>query len=334
MYVNKLKENVEYKTIDVIALGRAAIDLNANEINRPMEETMTFTKTVGGSPANIAVACRKLGLNTAFIGRVSDDQHGRFIRGYFEKLGIITETLVTDEPGSLSGLAFTEIKAPGDAGYLMYRSNVADLNLCPADVSEEQIRKSKILLISGTALSRSPSCEAVFTALDFARKHHTFIVFDIDYRNFTWTSLEETSIYYSLVAEKSDLVIGTREEFDALEARLPKSEREDAKTASRWMAFQPSMILIKHGKSGSKLYLENGEIIEGAVFPVIPLKTMGAGDSFAGGFLYGLLRHKSFYEATELGAGAAAIVVTKNSCSEAMPTLEEIEDFIHSYKNR
>lgn len=334
MDVNKLKENYEYKSIDIITLGRACIDLNANEINRPMEETMSFTKTVGGSPANIAVACRKLGLCTAFLGRVSDDQHGRYIRGYFEQLGIITETLVTDNPGSSTGLAFTEIKAPGNAGYLMYRSNVADLNLCPADVSEEQIRKSKILLISGTALSRSPSREAVFTALAFARKHHTFIAFDLDFRPFTWSSPEETSIYYSLAAEKSDLIMGTREEFDALEANLEQSEREDIKTASRWLSFQPSMILIKHGKAGSQLYLETGEIIEGAVFPVTPLKTMGAGDSFAGGFLYGLLQGTGLYEATELGAGAAAIVVTKNSCSEAMPTLQEIEDFIRSYKDR
>ncbi len=334
MNINKLNVNYDYKTIDIITLGRAGIDLNANEINRPMEETMSFTKSVGGSPANIAVSCKKLGLNTAFLGRVSDDQHGRYIKNYFEKLGIITEAVVTDKSGSSSALAFTEIKGPGDAGFILYRSNVADLNLCPEDVPEELIRKSRILLISGTALAKSPSREAVFTALDYARKHDTFIAFDLDYRDYTWSSLEETAVYYTLVAEKSDLIIGTREEFDVLEYRFGQEERTDDQTAKRWLEWKPSMVLIKRGKSGSKLYCENGEIIEGAVFPVTALKTMGAGDSFAGGFFYGLLKGKALSEAIKLGAGAAAIVVTKNSCSEAMPTINEIEEFIASYKSK
>ena len=324
----------DFKTLDIITLGRAGIDLNANEINRPMEETMSFSKSVGGSPANIAVACRKLGLSTAFMGRVSNDQHGRYIRSYFEKLGISTEALVTDDQGSSSALAFTEIKANGEAGYILYRSNVADLNLGISDISEEFIRKSKILLISGTALSKSPSREAVFVALDFARKHNTSIVFDLDYRPYAWNSMAETSVYYAIAAEKSDLILGTREEFDVLEHRLEAIERQDEKTAQRWLAFQPSIILIKHGKSGSKVYLKNGEIISGAVFPVKPLKTMGAGDSFAGGFIYGMLNHKGPYESTRIGAGAAAIVVMKNSCSEAMPTLKEVEAFISSYEKR
>ena len=334
MDVNKLSAKYDYKTIDIITLGRAGIDLNANEINRPMEETMSFTKTVGGSPANIAVSCKKLGLNTAFLGRVSDDQHGRYIKNYFDKLGIITEALVTDRSGSSSALAFTEIKAPGDAGFILYRSNVADLKLCPEDVPEELIRKSKILLVSGTALAKSPSREAVFTAIDYARRHDTFIAFDLDYRNYTWASPQETSIYYGLVAEKSDLIIGTREEFDVLEYNFSIDDRKDDLTAKRWLEWNPSMVLIKRGKSGSNLYCENGEIIEGTVFPVTALKTMGAGDSFAGGFIYGLLKGKTLSEAIKLGAGAAAIVVTKNSCSEAMPTINEIEEFIASYESK
>ena len=69
----------EGRTLDFVAIGRLCIDLNANEINRPMEETMTFTKYVGGSPANIAIGMSRLGMKTGFIGKVADDQMGRFI---------------------------------------------------------------------------------------------------------------------------------------------------------------------------------------------------------------------------------------------------------------
>jgi len=68
------------RAFDLIGIGRLCIDLNANEIHRPMEETRTFTKYVGGSPANIAIGISRLGLKSGFIGKVSDDQMGRFIK--------------------------------------------------------------------------------------------------------------------------------------------------------------------------------------------------------------------------------------------------------------
>ena len=172
----------ENRDLDFIAIGRLCIDLNANETQRPMEETKTFTKYVGGSPANIAIGAARLGLKTGFIGKVSDDQMGRFITDYLQKNKINTDSIVIDKTGAVTGLAFTEIKSPTDCSILMYRDNVADLKLDPTEVSEEYIKKSKALLISGTALAQSPSREAVFLALEHARKHEVVVFFDIDYR--------------------------------------------------------------------------------------------------------------------------------------------------------
>ncbi|GAA3333661.1 hypothetical protein GCM10020331_098580 [Ectobacillus funiculus] len=87
------------KAYDIIAVGRACIDLNATEFNRPMEETMTFSKYVGGSPANIAIGSSKLGLKAGFIGKISDDQHGRFIEQYMRSVGIDTSNMVVDNEG-------------------------------------------------------------------------------------------------------------------------------------------------------------------------------------------------------------------------------------------
>lgn len=170
------------KRFDLIAVGRACIDLNATEYNRPMEETMTFSKYVGGSPANIAIGSSKLGLKTGFIGKVSDDQHGRFIQSYMEKVGVDTSQMVKDTEGHKSGLTFTEIKSPKECSILMYRTDVADLNLRPEDVSEGYIAQAKILLISGTALAKSPSREAVFQAVDYAKRQNVPIAFELDYR--------------------------------------------------------------------------------------------------------------------------------------------------------
>ncbi|MBY0064009.1 5-dehydro-2-deoxygluconokinase [Priestia aryabhattai] len=321
------KENRE---LDFIAIGRLCIDLNANETQRPMEETKTFTKYVGGSPANIAIGAARLGLKTGFIGKVSDDQMGRFITDYLQKNKINTESIVVDKTGAVTGLAFTEIKSPTDCSILMYRDNVADLKLDPTEVSEEYIKKSKALLISGTALAKSPSREAVFLALEYARKHEVVVFFDIDYRPYTWESEAETAVYFNLAAEKSDVIIGTREEFDMMEKLLNYKESNDQVTAERWFSHHAQIVVIKHGGEGSITYTRDGESHRGGIFKTKVLKTFGAGDSYASAFIYGLMQGLEIPQAMRFGGASASIVISKHSCSDAMPTSVELFSFIET----
>ncbi|CAG7642433.1 5-dehydro-2-deoxygluconokinase [Paenibacillus solanacearum] len=321
------------RPMDFIGLGRLCIDLNANEIHRPMEETRMFTKYVGGSPANITIAIARLGLKAGFIGRVSDDQHGRFITHYLEKEGIDTASVITDKSGSVTGLAFTEIKSPTDCSILMYRDNVADLKLEPGDVREDYIRQAKAIMISGTALAKSPSREAVFKAVDLARKHNVVVFFDIDYRPWTWTSRDETGIYCSLVAEKSDVILGGREEFDLLEAPFGPLQQDDRLTAERWFAHHAKIVLVKHGGDGSVAFTKDGQSFTGTTFPANVVKTFGAGDSFAGAFIYGLMNGWDIARSQQFGAASASIVVSSHSCSDAMPTAEQIQAVIDKHSS-
>lgn len=291
----------ENRGLDFIAVGRLCIDLNANETQRPMEETKTFTKYVGGSPANIAIGAARLGLKTGFIGKVSDDQMGRFITDYLQKNKINTDSIVVDKTGAVTGLAFTEIKSPTDCSILMYRDNVADLKLSPTEVSEEYIKQSKAFLISGTALAQSPSREAVFLALEHARKHEVVVFFDIDYRPYTWESEAETAVYFNLAAEKSDVIIGTREEFDMMEKLLNYKESNDQVTAERWFSHHAQIVVIKHGGEGSIAYTRDGKSHRGGIFKTKVLKTFGAGDSYASAFIYGLMQGLEIPQAMRLG---------------------------------
>lgn len=321
------------REFDLISVGRLAIDLNANEIHRPMEETQTFTKYLGGSPANISVGMSVLGKKTGFIGRISDDQMGRFILNYLNEKGINASHVITDKSGSVTGLTFTEIKSPEDCNILMYRDNVADLKLEPGDVSEDYIRRSKALLISGTALSKSPSREAIFLALKYAKKHNLTVFFDIDYRPYSWASDEETAIYYSLAAEKSDVIMGTREEFDLMEAFDDNPDSDDEMTAKKWFDHHGKVVVIKHGKEGSIAYTKDGDRFEGRVFPAKVVKTFGAGDSYASAFIYGLMNDWSIPEAMEFGSASASIVVSSHSSSDAMPDAEQIRHYIEKHKS-
>ncbi|MED1017181.1 5-dehydro-2-deoxygluconokinase [Bacillus atrophaeus] len=317
----------EDKEFDIVAIGRACIDLNAAEYNRPMEETMTFSKYVGGSPANIAIGSSKLGLRAGFIGKIPDDQHGRFIESYMRNTGIDTTQMIVDQDGHKAGLAFTEIKSPEECSILMYRDDVADLYLKPSEVSEAYIAKAKMLLVSGTALAKSPSREAVLKAVNLAKKHQVKVVFELDYRPYTWKSTEETSVYYTLIAEQSDIVIGTRDEFDMMENRIGGSNDESVKYLFEHSA---DLVVIKHGVEGSYAYSKSGEVFRTKAYKTNVLKTFGAGDSYASAFIYGLVSGKDIETALKYGSASASIVVSKHSSSEAMPTVSEIEQLVEA----
>ena len=144
--LKKRNDFVKNKKYDLIALGRAAVDLNANELYTTLEETETFTKYVGGSPANVAIGMARLNKNTGFIGRVADDQFGNYVLQYFENEGIDISNMPVDSSGAKTGLTFTEIKSPTESSILMYRNEAVDLKLCTDDINEDYIKNSKALL--------------------------------------------------------------------------------------------------------------------------------------------------------------------------------------------
>ncbi|MGI6687964.1 MAG: 5-dehydro-2-deoxygluconokinase [Christensenellales bacterium] len=319
------------KEKDVIAFGRATIDLYANEIG-PMEDAITFTKYVGGSPANTAVAMANLGLDVGYIGRVSDDQLGRYIIRYLKSKKVDVSHIVFDNTGARSGITIGEIKSPEECSYIMYRSNCADLNISPQQLDESYIKKFKMILISGTSLSHSPAREAVFLAMEYARRNGVKISLDLDYREKTWSSLDSASVYYALAAEKADIIMGTRDEYDVMERRYLVGNKDDAISANRLFRSGAALVLIKKGKQGSVVFTADGKRYEGKTYPAKIIKTFGAGDAFSGAFNYCIIHKKSISEALNYAAAAASITISGHSCSESTPTLDEIKSYMQQYE--
>ena len=323
----------ETRPMDLVLLGRIAVDFNPVDYFQPLEDCTTFKKYVGGSPANIAVGVSRHGLKAGFFARVSDDQFGDFVTHFFEKEGIDVSRVRRCEHGEKIGLTFTEILSRDESSILMYRNCIADLQLCPADIDEEYIRNAKALLISGTALAASPSREAALKAVMIAKRVGTKVIFDIDYRAYTWKSKDEISVYYSLVAQNSDIIIGSREEFDLTE-RIVGVRATDAESAAYWQAYGAKICVIKHGKEGSTAYTCDGNSYSVKPFPTVMLKGFGGGDGYGSAFLYSLLEGKDIVEALEFGSASASILIASHSCSDAMPTVAQIEQFIRESKEK
>lgn len=315
------------RKFDIVPIGRMAIDFNPVDVHRTLAESTTFKKYLGGSPANIAVGLARLGKKVGFIGKVSDDRFGEYVVNYFNNEGIDTSNVSKCKNGESLGLTFTEILSPTESSILMYRDGVADLMLDVDDIDEEYIKNTKAIVVSGTALCQSPSREAALKAVELAKKNNTIVIFDIDYRSYTWKNKDEIAIYYSAVAKNSDIIIGSREEFDLTEG-LMVSNSTDSETANRWLEYGNKIVVIKHGKEGSTAYTQDGNNYRIKPFPVKLLKSFGGGDAYASAFLYGLLENWDIMDALEFGSASAAMLVASHSCSQDMPTVEAIKEFI------
>ncbi len=319
------------KEFDLILLGRVAVDLNPVDYYCPLNESTTFKRYLGGSPANIAVGLARLGKKCGFFARVSDDQLGTFVTDYFDNEGIDTSHIKRCENGEKIGLTFTEIKSETESSIVMYRNEAADLKLDVADIDEDYINKAKAILISGTALAESPSREAALKAVALAKKNGVPIIFDIDYRAYNWKNSDEIAIYYSSVAREADIILGSREEYDLTE-KFIKAQMTDKESAAYWHSQNAKIVIIKHGKEGSTAYTNDGESFSIKPFPVKLLKSFGGGDGYASAFLYGIFEGWEIIDALEFGSASAAMLVASHACSQDMPSVDAVKKFIADEK--
>lgn len=323
----------ESKKYDLILLGRVAIDFNPLDYYKTLAESETFKKYVGGSPANIAVGLSRLGKKCGFFARVSDDRFGEFAVNFFEKEGIDTSHIRKCVNGESLGLTFTEILNHDKSSILMYRNGIADLSLSVEDIDEDYLKQAKAILISGTALAASPSREAALKAVALAKKNKVKIIFDIDYRAYNWKNMDDIALYYSIVARDSDIILGSREEYDLTEKFLGL-DGTDESSSRYWSKNHASVAVIKHGKQGSTAYTKDGNSYSIRPFPINALKGFGGGDGYASGFLYGILNGYEMLDCLELGSASASMLVASHGCSPDMPTAEELQAFIRKEKEQ
>ena len=215
----------------------------------------------------------------------------------------------------------------------MYRNCIADLQLHVDDIDEEYIKNTKAILISGTALAQSPSREAAIKAVMLAKKNNTKIIFDIDYREYSWKNSDEISIYYSTVAKEADIIMGSREEFDLTE-KLIGPGMTDEESAALWQSYNAKIVVIKHGMKGSTAYTCDGQRFSIKPFPVEARKGFGGGDGYGSGFLYGLYQGWEVIDCLEFGSAEASMMVRSNNCSDSLPGPGAVAAFIREEKEK
>ncbi len=307
--------------MDVCVLGRIGYDLYAVEQNQRLAEVKHFSRHLGGSSANIAVGLARLGLRVGIVSSVGKDALADFLLGFLRREGIDTQFVQLVE-GYNTSLCLTEVSPPNHFPQVFYRRDPADVQLQLGGSELAYIQGASLFVTNGTSLSAPPAREATMSALKAARTAGLRTAFDIDYRASSWRSPEEAGIQARKALPWVDVLLGNEEELSLLSGT---SETRDQ--AQIGLDAGASLVIRKRGSDGVEAYSRDGYVFAPKC-AVNVMSTIGAGDGFGAGFLYGLARGLSLDECLRYGNAVAAIVVSRISCSDAMPYLKELNEFL------
>lgn len=327
---------------DLITIGRVSMDLFAEDIGADFTDITGFETGVGGSPSNIAIGSTRLGLKTALLTAVGEDEVGKFVISYLQREGIET-AYIPGKDHARTGMAVVGVQPPDKFPLVFYREDPADIYLTIDDAAKLPIASSRALQLSGTALSRGTCRDATIFAAEEAARHDTTTFMDLDLRPDQWSHPLAYGLNIRTILPRLDVVIGTEEECYAAFAPEPaqtmegqavteaqKSELDAMLRALVDGADGPHTVTLKRGARGVTIIQKGHADVDVAGFTVEVLNTVGAGDAFASGLIYSYLQGATWAESARFANACGAIVVTRHGCGTAMPTLDEVNSFMQN----
>lgn len=331
------------KEFDVLTFGRSSIDLYAADIGAEFVDIKAFNAFVGGSPLNIAVGTQRLGLKTALLSAVGNDQVGNFVLNFLQKEGVET-SLIPVKHGARTSAVVLGIQPPDNFPLVFYRDNCADSKINIDDVIHAAVHRFRLLEVSGTALNVEPSRSAAFFAAEEAVRNEIPVVADLDFRADQWHDPRAFGVMMRAFLRQCNIAIGTEEEILATvlqdagqisitnqQISAPKITGDLNHAINEILKLGPEALIMKQGAKGATVNLKNGVVIPVPGFPVEVVNVLGAGDAFAAGFIYGYLNGWDWYKACRNGNACGAILVTQHGCSNFSPTLDALDQFIKNH---
>jgi len=308
-----------------LVVGRAGMDFYPDPPGTATENANRFVSHLGGSSANICVALTKHAGQASLLTCVSDDSVGRFCIKQLQHYGVDASYVRSVGGEFRNSLAVSESRVE-DHQTVIYRNGAADFQMNKLDVERVDYKQYGALITTGTVLAAEPSRSAAFHAFELARQSGLALIFDVDYRPYSWASAEEAAEVYSRAGEICDIIIGNDVEFGFMAGGYEKGLNKARELAQS----SASIVIYKMGEKGSITLCEQGEFQTG-IFLVDALKPTGAGDSFMGGFIASLAAGYGLQESVLRGSACASIVVSKVGCAPAMPNKEELARFLEDH---
>jgi len=304
--------------LEVLTMGRVGVDIYPLQVGVGLEDVETFGKYLGGSPTNVAVAAARHGRGAAVITRTGDDPFGRFVHQALRGYGV-DDRFVTPVAAYPTPVTFCEIFPPDDFPLYFYRLPKApDMEINAEELDYDAIRSAGVFWVTVTGLSDEPSRSATLAALR-ARGRRGITVLDLDYRPMFWPSREAARPWIQQALAHATVAVGN---LDECYTAVGESDPGAAAKALRDLGVD--LAVVKQGPRGV-LAVDPGGAVEVPPVPVEVVNGLGAGDAFGGALCHGLLSGWPVARMMRFANVAGAIVASRLSCSDAMPTTAEVE---------
>lgn len=310
------------KANNFVVVGRVGMDLYPDPPGTSIEEAETLSVGMGGSSANIAAGICKLGGRSALVTRVSDDSVGRYCVKQLQNYGVNAEHVTPVRGEFRNSTAIYESRIENHQS-VIYRNGAADFQMDIADVEAVDFSQFGALITAGTVFAAEPSRAATFHAFALAKKAGVPIIFDVDYRPYSWPSPQVASDVLSRAAAECDMIVGNDEEFGFMAGSIEKGLAK----AKRLSETSATIVVYKMGPLGA-ITFANGEEIRTGIYPVEALKPTGAGDSFMAGLMTSIAGGHDLKTAILRGSACASVTVSKPGCAPAMPNTQILETFL------
>jgi len=307
--------------LDLITVGRISVDLFAEQMYTSFSQPQTFHKSIGGSPTNVAVAAAKLGHKSAIVTKVGIDPLGQYVLNKLSEFGVNTDFVKVAESG-LTPVVLASQDPPEDPKIIFHRQPQApDTQLTLNDLDTETLLAAKIFWVSACALSNGETAKSAITWLkERGRKQESII--DLDYRPSFWPSADAARAAAQEAISMCTIAIGNIAE---CQVALGISDPQEA--ATELIKRGVRIAIVKMGGDGVLLATQNERIVI-APRSIKLVCGLGAGDAFGGAFVHGLLSGWGLQEIGEFANAAGAYLASELMCSDAMPTIEVLNNFI------
>ncbi len=298
----------------ITAIGANVYDTLICAPYYPSEDTKLRAESVrrcGGGPAATGLAAAaKLGAECAFIGNITDDEGGAFLKADFERFGVSTE-LCGEVKGYASFSSYIILSDKEKTRTCVFdKGNIPPLAL--NDKQRKAVEESAILMVDGNEINAA--CDAAKTA----RENGVDVLYDA---GGLYEGIERLLPYANILIPSHEYASGFTGENSAEKAAVKLYEQ-----------YSPDVVVITDGKNGGYMY-DGKEIFKYPAFKVDAVDTNGAGDVFHGAFAFALSIGYNYKKACIFSSAVSALKCTKVGARDGVPTLDEVNEFLKERKD-
>ncbi|MBD3898185.1 carbohydrate kinase [Halomonas sp. ML-15] len=312
----------------IITFGEALVDMLSSRLGDADDGTAeTFTPYAGGAPANVAVACARLGVPSRFLGMLGADYFGDFLAGELAAHGVDTSGVVRTR-AARTALAFVSRDAAGERTFDFYRPPAADLLYRLEHLPPGVFADPAIVHVCTNSLTEPEIADTTLAMADMAAKVGALVSVDANLRHSLWeTGSADISLVTQLL-DRAQLIKLSRDELDYLRADHPA----DAWLNER-LAAGVKLAVITDGPGNVEAFSAGQRLV---VTPpqVQAVDTTAGGDAFIGGLLAMLAETQDdawwqdqdrLRQQLEVACRCGAHAVTRPGAYAALPTRQDLE---------